>query len=126
MKKFILFLFFVGFAISHGNSEPVAIVVSNNQSPVEKTAADQLQKYLSKIYPGDEFTIVRELPSDKRKAILIGSIQKLTKYKALLPKSLPEKPESYSIAVSHHQKKGGRRYYRLRRCRNVIRSLCAS
>jgi hypothetical protein len=101
MKRIIVFILFLRLVVSCSTSEDVAIVVSHNQSLVEKTAAEQLQKYLSKIYPNDDFTITSEMPSDSRKVILIGDIQKLAEHKDFLPEILPEEPESYSITTSH-------------------------
>lgn len=92
-------MLFIGFTLVHGHSEPVAILVSGNQDPVEETAAGELQKYLSILYPEDDFTIVGEMPSDNRKIILIGTVEKLEPYKELLPAALPGAPESYSVTT---------------------------
>src|SRR6056297_2808056 len=100
MKRALFFLLFFGLVVSCSKREPVAFVVSHDQSPVEKTATEQLQKYISKLYPNDDFTIVSEMPSDNRKVILIGDIQKLAEHKDFLPAILPDEPESYSITTS--------------------------
>lgn len=97
MKRLLLFTLLVGAAYAHGYSEPVAILVPANQSPVERTASTELQKYLSLLYPEDDFTIVREMPADTIKVILIGPVQKLESYKKLLPAAQPGEPEGYSI-----------------------------
>lgn len=102
MKSVFLFILFIGCMIAQGNSEPVAILITHHQSPVEETATGELQKYLSLLYPDDDFNIVREIPADNRKIILIGAVQKLEVYKDMLPTNQPEGPESYSIAASHY------------------------
>ncbi len=99
MKKVLLFTLFIGFAMAHIYCEPVAILVPGNQNVVEETASVELQKYLSLLYPEDDFTIVGEMPSEHRKVILLGTVQKLKAYKELLPAVLPGKPESYSITT---------------------------
>lgn len=100
MRRSVLIMLFVGFVVFFGCSKPVEIVVSDNQSPVEKTAAEQLQKYLSELYPEDDFSIVSEIPSDNRKMILIGNIETLADYQELLPGGLPEEPESFSVTAT--------------------------
>lgn len=108
MKRVVLFALLIGFGIAKGHSEPVDILVPENQSTVEETASAELKKYLSLLYPEDDFTIVGEMPADKRKVVLIGTIQDLEVYKDLLPAGMPEKPESYSItALSLNEREVG-------------------
>ncbi len=100
MNRFFLLILLLVFAVMNSNGEPVDIVVPYNQSRVERTAAGELQKYLSLLYPGDDFTITREMPSGNRKIILIGTVQNLEEYKELLPVVLPDETESFSIHKS--------------------------
>ncbi|HKK61617.1 MAG TPA: hypothetical protein VJ951_03600, partial [Bacteroidales bacterium] len=105
MNRFFWLIVLLGFIFSGCNSDSVDIVVAKKQSIVEETAAKQLKKYLSKLYPDNDFKIVNKIPSDNRKLILVGSIQNLAEYEHLLPSDLAEEPESFSVNTKQIENK---------------------
>ena len=76
----------------------IPVVVSAQARPAERAAAEELAGYLGRIYPGERFTVAKQLPPSGR-AILVGSVAGEPRLKGLLD-SLPTEPESFVVATA--------------------------
>lgn len=74
----------------------VAIVIGAASTPLEVTAATELQGYLRRMYPGTASTVVKELPKDGA-AILLGTLKSLPALESFVPARDVAQPEMFRI-----------------------------
>jgi hypothetical protein len=74
----------------------VAIVVGAAATPLEVTAANELQGYLRRMYPGTTSTVVTELPKDGA-AILVGTHKSLPALESFVQAQDVAQPEMFRI-----------------------------
>jgi len=76
MKYFLLFLIPVFFIVNGcNNSGNIEIIIAENAGDAEKNAANELQHYLSKMYPDQIFSIAESVTSNE--FILLSKVNEL-------------------------------------------------
>jgi len=85
-------------------SRAVAMVVSKTAPAAERTAAEELARYLRQIYPAEQFTIVDSLPESGR-CVLVGSVKSDPSLRKYVQKDQLAVAESFVVTTRNENRR---------------------